>query len=126
MVALELEVLAKKFDRFGWERDRGSAAHDRLVSDWMDALHDYPLDEVRRACADAVRESPDRMPNEGHILRHLGKIRKMKAIAHTPPPTPEPPRAPPTPEEMERRRKYSEQVKAHIAEMRAMIARGEA
>ena len=29
MIALEMEVLAKKFDRFGWERDRGLAG-DRL------------------------------------------------------------------------------------------------
>lgn len=71
MVAVELEVLAKKFDRFGWERDRGSAAHNRLLLDWMDALHDFPLSEIKAACADAVRENPDRMPNEGHILRRI-------------------------------------------------------
>lgn len=76
MVALELEVLAKKYDRFGWERDRGSAAHDRILTDWMDALQDYPLDEVRAACAAAVLASPDKMPNEGHIRAEIVKARK--------------------------------------------------
>lgn len=71
MVAVELEVLAKKFDRFGWERDRGSAAHNRLLLDWMDTLHDFPLSEIKEACAAAVRENPDRMPNEGHILSRI-------------------------------------------------------
>ena len=68
MVAVELEVMAKKMDRFGWDRDRGSAAHDRLVIDWMDALQDYPLDEVKAACREWVLASPRKMPNEGDIV----------------------------------------------------------
>jgi hypothetical protein len=69
MVALELEVMAKKMDRFGWERDRGSAAHDRLMTDWMDVLQDYLLSEVQAACREWVRNNPRKMPNEGDILR---------------------------------------------------------
>lgn len=76
MIALELEVLAKKFDRFGWERDRGTPAHDRQLLDWMDALQDYPLDEVRSACRAAVAENPNRMPNEGHVLAAISAARK--------------------------------------------------
>lgn len=76
MVALELEVLAKKYDRFGWERDRGSVAHDRMITDWMDAFQDYPLDEVRSACAAAVLENPNNMPNEGHIRAEIANVRK--------------------------------------------------
>lgn len=76
MVAVELEVLAKKYDRFGWDRDKGSAAHDRIITDWMDALQDYPLDEVRKACAASVIESPNRMPNEGHIKAQIMKARQ--------------------------------------------------
>ena len=68
MVAVELEVMAKKMDRFGWDRDRGSAAHDRLVIDWMDALQDYPLDEVKTAFREWVLASPRKMPNEGDIV----------------------------------------------------------
>ena len=76
LVALELEVLAKKLDRFGWERDRNSAAHDRIVMDWMDALQDYPLDEVRDACKAAVLESPSKMPNEGHVVAQIKRARR--------------------------------------------------
>lgn len=75
MVAFELEVLAKKLDRFGWERDRETAAHDRLVMDWMLALQDYPLAEVQAACRAWVSENPRRMPNEGDILAQIGAAR---------------------------------------------------
>jgi len=75
MVAVELEVLAKKMDRFGWERDRNSPAHDRLVIDWMDALQDYPLDEIRAACREAVLSRPNAMPNEGHIVTKIMEAR---------------------------------------------------
>ena len=94
MVAVELEVLAKKFDRFGWDRDTGSAAHDRLITDWMDALQDYPLDEVRAACKAAVLENPAKMPNEGHILLHIKAARKRFLSVNPPAPEPEPERKP--------------------------------
>ena len=81
MVAIELEVMAKKMDRFGWERDRGTAAHDRVVSDWMDALHDYPLGEVQAACRRWVRANSRRMPNEGDILGLIGAARREKIAA---------------------------------------------
>lgn len=92
MVALELEVMAKKMDRFGWDRDRGSLAHDRLIADWMDTLQDYPLTEVRAACRAWVQDNPRRMPNEGDIR---GKIlaARSKHVAALPKPTePEEPR----------------------------------
>ena len=94
MVAVELEVLAKKFDRFGWDRDTGSAAHDRLITDWMDALQDYPLDEVRAACKAAVLENPSKMPNEGHILAQIGAARREYMALNPPAPAPEPERKP--------------------------------
>lgn len=78
LVAVELEVLAKKFDRFGWERDRGSMASDRMLTDWMDALQDFPLDEVRAACKSAVLRNPDRMPNEGHVRAEIMKSRAVR------------------------------------------------
>jgi hypothetical protein len=76
MVAFELEVLAKKMDRFGWERDRGTPAHDRLVTDWMDALQDYPLSEVQAACKAAVLSNPGKIPNEGHVSQQIQMARK--------------------------------------------------
>lgn len=90
MVAVELEVLAKKLDRFGWERDRNSPAHDRMLIDWMDALQDYPLDEIRAACWEAVRARPNQMPNEGHILAEIMKARATFVQLHKPLPKLEP------------------------------------
>ncbi|AUQ64420.1 hypothetical protein [Phaeobacter inhibens] len=89
MVAVELEVLAKKFDRFGWERDRGSAAHDRMLVDWMNALQDFPLTEVQAACRAAVLSNPNKMPNEGHIRAEIIKAR-AKMVQPLPRPEPEP------------------------------------
>ena len=83
MVGVELEVLAKKFDRFGWDRDRGSMAHDRALADWMDVLQDYPLDEVRAACRSAVLSNPNKMPNEGHVRSEIMKARAL-AVSRTP------------------------------------------
>lgn len=92
MVAVELEVLAKKLDRFGWERDRNSAAHDRIVMDWMDALQDYPLDEIRAACREAVLARPNSMPNEGHIIGKIMEARAAFVRASRRPEPEEPPR----------------------------------
>lgn len=89
MVAFELEVLAKKFDRFGWERDRGTAAHDRLVTDWMDELQDFPLDEVRSAVRDALRDEPGKMPNEWHIVTKIMEARRRAYVPKPLPPEPE-------------------------------------
>ena len=91
MVAVELEVMAKKMDRFGWDRDRGSMAHDRLMADWMDALQDYPLNEVRTACQAWVQENPRRMPNEGDIRGKILSERSKRVAAL---PRPEEPQAP--------------------------------
>lgn len=82
MVAVELEVMAKKMDRFGWERDRGSMAHDRLLTDWMDALQDFPLDEVKSACRAWVEKNPRKMPNEGDIRREILSVRANAVRAY--------------------------------------------
>lgn len=82
-IAVELEAVSKKCDRFGWDRDRGTAAHDRIITDWMDALQDYPLDEIRAACREAIIANPNRMPNEGHIVAQI-KAARAKRVAALP------------------------------------------
>ena len=82
LVAFELEVLAKKLDRFGWDRDRGTPIHDRMLTDWMNALQDYPLDEVKAACVAAVLDAPGKMPNEGHIKAQIVAKRSKVVAAH--------------------------------------------
>ena len=89
--------MAKKLDRFGWERDRGSAANDRLIRDWIVALQDYPLEELQAACRAHLLEQPNRMPNEGHILALILKAR-AKVVAANKRPEPEPERQPASPE----------------------------
>ena len=89
-VAFELEVLAKKVDRFGWERDRNSPAHDRLVLDWIAALSDYPLSEVQAACRVAIQEAPSKMPNEGRVLNIIRSARKRQRAFSEKKTTPEP------------------------------------
>ena len=79
LLAIELEVLAKKLDKFGWERDRNSHVQDRIIVDFMDALQDYPIDEVRAACKAAVIALPDKMPNEGHVRRQVQMARRAAA-----------------------------------------------
>jgi hypothetical protein len=99
-VALELEILSKKFDRFGWDRDRGFIAHDRMMLDWMDALQDFGLDEIKNACREAVLEYPNKQPNEGHIRKIIMKIRGK--TYSPPPPEPEQERPAPTAEQKKR------------------------
>ena len=69
MIGVELEVMAKKLDRFGWERDRGTHAHDRMMGDWMDALQDFTLPEVQGACREWMTANSRKMPHEGDIKR---------------------------------------------------------
>ena len=74
-------MLAKKFDKFGWDRDRGTLSHDRMMTDWMTALQDYALDEVQAACRQAVLDFPNKQPNEGHIrkliMKHRGTYNRL-------------------------------------------------
>ena len=81
MLAMECEYLAKKFDRFGWDRDRNSPAQDRQKLDFMDALQDYPLDELQAACKRAVLSNPNKMPNEGHIVAAILEARRRHVAA---------------------------------------------
>lgn len=97
-LVVELEILAKKFDRFGWDRDSGTAAQDGIIRDWMDALQDYPLDEVRAACRAAVLENPNKMPNEGHVKAQILKARKV-IVERNRKPEPQPERHVPTDQE---------------------------
>ena len=75
-------------DRFGWDRDMGTPTHDRLLTDWMDALQDFPLDEVQRAIRDQLAEAPSKMPNEAHIRARV-MANRAAWLRLNPPPRPE-------------------------------------
>lgn len=100
MLAMELEVLAMKTDRFGWERERGNPIQDRLITDWMDTLQDYPLDEVQRGIVACLDAKPGKMPNERDVLFQVHKIRAKFLLAQPKPQAPQDPdRRPATAEE---------------------------
>ena len=111
VVAVELEVLAKKLDRFGWVRDRNSPAHDRTLIDWMDALQDFPIDEIRAACRAAVIDNPNKMPNEGHVVAQImaARARAVAARKRAAPPQ-EQPRPELTPEDRARRAAHAASI----------------
>lgn len=119
MVALELQVLSKKFDRFGWDREQGSAAQDALIRDWIEALCDFPVDEVRAACRAAVLESPNKMPNEGHVRAKIMEARRK--VVERLPKHQEPERAPQSAEE--RRRVSEEEMAKNFPQLKRGWAR---
>lgn len=92
LVAFELEVMAVSLDRFGWQRDRGKPAQDRMVTDWMDVLQDYPVDEIAAACRQAVLDNPNKMPNYGHVRKQIIKERGRQLALQPKPVEPERPR----------------------------------
>lgn len=83
MVGFEMEVMASKVDKFGWHRDRGTAIAERLLTDWMDALQDYPLDEIQSACAYAIEENPSKMPHEGYVYKIIMRERAKVAALNS-------------------------------------------
>jgi hypothetical protein len=98
LIGFELEVLAKKLDRFGWDRDRETPAQDRLMTDWMDALQDYPLDEVQQAIRDCLSADPGKMPNEWHVVTKIMEARRRYYASIPKQITVEPPRERPSKE----------------------------
>jgi hypothetical protein len=76
-LCLVMEVMIRKYDKFGWDRMQ-DGMRKLIRMDWLDALQDYPLDEVRRACRLHTLEMPNKVPNEGHIkgiiVRERGKV----------------------------------------------------
>lgn len=89
-MALELEALAKTYDRFGWDRDMGTPGQDKMIVNWMNALCDYPIDEVQDACARIIIDMPNKMPNQGHIIALIIKARGRILASQPPKEAPEP------------------------------------
>ena len=80
-LGIELEVTSAKVDRFGWGK-MPDALRIRLRQDWMDALQDFTIDEVRAACREALAESPRDACNEEKIkaLVIADRARRLAAI----------------------------------------------
>ena len=78
-VGILLEVMSRKMDRYGWDK-MDSGVRTILRKDGMDALADYPLQEIQAARKQWVLENPSKMPNEGHIAAIINANRdKIRA-----------------------------------------------
>ncbi len=86
-LGIELEVTSAKVDRFGWGK-MPDALRIRLRQDWMDALQDFTIDEVREACREALADSPRDAVNEQRIkaLVIAARARRLAAIPKPPAP----------------------------------------
>ena len=90
-LGLLMEVQVKKTDKFGWDR-MSDFERNEIRRDWMDALQDYPMDEVRAACRQAILDNPNKTPNEGHVRQIIQKRRAEFVAMNRKPPAPEPER----------------------------------
>lgn len=79
-------MVAQKTDRFGWDRNRETPVQDRLIIDWMDALQDFTIEEIRGAIAACLDAKPGRTPNERDVLFQVHKLRARDAIKPYKPP----------------------------------------
>lgn len=73
----------RKYDKFGWDR-LPEGMRKMIRQDWLHALSDYSVDDVRAACRKHTLEMPNKVPNEGHILEQIIKARNFKASMNRP------------------------------------------
>lgn len=74
-VCLVMEVMVRKHDKFGWDQ-MNAGMRQMIREDWLAALSDYPVQEVREACRMHTQEAPNKVPNEGHIKAIIVRERK--------------------------------------------------
>lgn len=87
-LGIELEVVSVKADRFGWDR-MSNDLRMRLRQDWMDALQDFTLDEVRAACREALGGNARDAVNEEKVKALIIADRARRLAAIPKPPEPE-------------------------------------
>ena len=83
-VCVVMETMVRKHDKFGWDQ-MNAGMRQMIREDWLDALADYPVSEVRGACRLHTLEAPNKVPNEGHIKAVILRER-AKAVASQPKP----------------------------------------
>lgn len=74
-IGMFAEYLSRKYDRYGWDRLPKSLKEENMA-DFMDALQDYPLDEIRAAARRCEADNPDKMPKEQHIKQKIQATRQ--------------------------------------------------
>lgn len=92
-VGMICEMLSKKYDRFGWDRME-PAIRSEIRRDFMDALQDFPIDEIRQATRECEADQPGKMPTEHHIKARIiasrQRVREFATRNEPAAPTPQP------------------------------------
>lgn len=79
-MAFELEVVSRKVDRFGWD-SMEAMMQQRLISDWVDRLADYMVEEVRAAIKAIMAENPKLATNEEAVGKVIDRDRAKRAAS---------------------------------------------
>jgi hypothetical protein len=91
MIGLELEIISRKIDRYGWD-GINDHVRQRLLSDWIDALADFTLAEVKDAVNALLACAPKDAMNEQKVRSIVVANRDKRLAAIPKPADPEPPR----------------------------------
>ena len=106
LLAVELEVVSVKVDRFGWGQ-MNDTLRKRLRQDWVDALQDFTLAEVQDACKVALGGNAKDAVNEEKIKTLVMQDRARRLAAIPKQSLPEPERALP---DAETRRRIAAEI----------------
>ena len=71
-----METLVRKHDKFGWDQ-MNIGMRQMIREDWLAALAEYSVEEVRAACRQHTIDAPNKVPNEGHIKAIIVKGRAV-------------------------------------------------
>lgn len=74
-VCVVMEMMVRKYDKFGWDQ-MNAGMRQMIREDWLAALADYPVEEVRAACRQHTADMPNKVPNEGHIKAQILRARR--------------------------------------------------
>lgn len=70
-IGVEVRIILNGY----WQPDESPEMQKAVLAHWLDALEDWPLDQVRGALISWQMDNPNRRPNPGHIVQMLKKRR---------------------------------------------------
>ena len=70
-IAIEVEIVLDGY----WQKQPSEKMRIAILADWMDALEDWHVDQVREALRSWRSEFPSKKPNPGHIEKILKERR---------------------------------------------------
>ncbi len=77
MIGLQVEIILD-----GYWKDRPSdVVKAGILADWMDALQDWHLDQIKECLREWRNNNPNKKPNPGHILSRLKERRGLVHVS---------------------------------------------